>query len=220
MKKVCFCALVVVVGMSTCVFGALDLCPAPWRGDSNTTYQAWTFDNGDNPADPEAGWDNDYGTPVASIRDTGGALIPDGDNDTFWMEEHPQIGFDKHYGVWRLYGTDYLELVIPNDPVERTTKEVHLQIVYSASNYPIFDTTPGFAGVELVSDVAIDSNYDVLTLLITIEPNPELEVIELRPNDCTMYIDEIVIDTRCIPEPATMCLLGLGSLALLKRRRA
>jgi hypothetical protein len=219
MKKVYFYALVVVICMSTSVFGALDLFPAPWRGDSNTTYQAWTFDNGNNPADLEAGWDNLYDTPSAAFRDTGGALIPDGDNNTWWMEEHPQIGLDKHYGVWRTYGTDYLELVIPNDPVERTTKEVYIQITYSASALPLFKTTPGFA--DLVGEVhQLDSDYNVLTLLITIEPNPDLEIIEIRPNDCTMYIDEIVIDTRCIPEPMTICLLGLGSLALLRKHRA
>ena len=28
------------------------------------------------------------------------------------------------------------------------------------------------------------------------------------------------IDTICVPEPTTICLLGLGALAMLRRRRA
>ena len=74
-------------------------------------------------------------------------------------------------------------------------------------------------GIELISDVQLDNNYDILTPLITIEPHPDLETIELRPNDCTMYIDQIIVDTICIPEPATICLFGFGGLAILKKRR-
>jgi len=219
MKKLFFYALVMVVGTSACVFGALDLNPPDWRGDSNTTYQAWTFDNGNNPADLEADWDNPNNTPSASFLDTGGVLIPDGDNDTFWMENHPQFGSGQHFGVWRIYGSDYLELTIANDPIERLTKEVWLQLTYSACDYPIFDTTPGFNDIELVGEISLGNDYDHLTLLITIEPNPDLEVIKLRPYGCTLSIDEIVVDTRCIPEPATICLLGLGGLSLIRRKR-
>ncbi|MBN2376805.1 MAG: PEP-CTERM sorting domain-containing protein [Sedimentisphaerales bacterium] len=195
--------------------------PPAWRGDNNTTSQAWEFADSSNPAVEETGapWDNPYGSPTASILQSGGGLVPPGDPDTKWMSAHPQFGSDQHFGVWRFYGNDYLELVIPNDPVERTTKEIYLQLTYSASAYPIFETTPGFAGIELVSDYALDSNYDILTLLITIEPNPDSETIELRPNDCTMYIDQIIVDTRCIPEPMSMVLLGLGAVALIRRRK-
>ena len=45
------------------------------------------------------------------------------------------------------------------------------------------------------------------------------EEIWIRPAECTTYIDELVIDTICVPEPATIFLLGLGGMALLRKRR-
>ena len=34
-----------------------------------------------------------------------------------------------------------------------------------------------------------------------------------------VFVDQLVVDTICIPEPATMSLLALGGLALLRRKR-
>jgi hypothetical protein len=192
---------------------------APWNGQPNTTYQSWGFGTDAPVSAPDSAPAlNPYGDPTASILHTDGTVVSGDDSDTRWMSTHPQFGTDLHSGVWRFYGSDYLELIIPNDPEERPIKEIYLQLTYSASNYPIFKTTPGFLGIELISDIEIDSNYDLLTLLITIEPNPSSETIELRPNDCTMYIDQIIVDTICVPEPATMVLLSLGGLLLRKRR--
>ena len=53
---------------------------------------------------------------------------------------------------------------------------------------------------------------------LTIEPNPTSEMITITVPYCTV-IDQIVVDTICIPEPASMALLALGSVFLLRRRR-
>ena len=34
------------------------------------------------------------------------------------------------------------------------------------------------------------------------------------------YVDSVWVGTRCIPEPATMSVLALGGLALIRRRKA
>jgi len=72
---------------------------------------------------------------------------------------------------------------------------------------------------------------------LSLYPNPDSEIIGLDfsqmpwwylPNGQwgwyggygNVWIDQVVIDTRCVPEPATMSLLGLGALALVRRRRS
>ena len=54
---------------------------------------------------------------------------------------------------------------------------------------------------------------------LTIEPNPTSETVTITVPECAV-IDQIVVDTICIPEPGTLGLLVLGGLAVLRRRRA
>ncbi|MHC4646467.1 MAG: PEP-CTERM sorting domain-containing protein [Planctomycetota bacterium] len=63
-----------------------------------------------------------------------------------------------------------------------------------------------------------DGDYWNITYHIILEPNPASETIWVQPRDCTLYIDEIVVDTICTPEPGTLLLLGLGGMVLLRRR--
>jgi len=214
--------LCVVLSLSCSAFATLtglatDLLEPSWRGMPNTTLQAWSFDDGGvNPAYLDPSLDmNPYGTPVAEVftPDTGFPM------QTYWQSNN-----SGHDGVWRLYGNDYMLLDIPNteNTAPNTSKEIWLQITYSAVsifNKPQLQIMPGDVTVEHVQETVIDDLFYHDVFKITLVPNPTEEWIAILPRDCTLYIDEIVVDTICIPEPATLLVLSIGGLAALRKRR-
>lgn len=60
----------------------------------------------------------------------------------------------------------------------------------------------------------ITEAYDII-----IYPNPDWEEIGLKFDVYPAYVDQVVIDTKCVPEPMTLSLLAIGGLALIRRRR-
>ena len=70
--------------------------------------------------------------------------------------------------------------------------------------------------MSVVNDPLATTPWVQSTYHITIWPNPAEEWIAIKGN---IVVDSLEIETECIPEPATMGLLGLGSLALLRYRR-
>ena len=118
-------------------------------------------------------------------------------------------------------------LDIPNtdntDP--ETYKIVQLQMTYSVTGGPYanlrFFANGGLSDyIVPVSTVDLGNDWMSSVWEFTIEPNPEYELISLAPYECTMYIDEIVVDTICVPEPATLCLLAFGGFMLRRKRTA
>ncbi len=209
--------VLVVIGI---LFGGVsnvladDLVDPPWiRGDPGTTFQMWEFGDATNPTAPENGYDSP-GIPTVTVAGIGPY--------TQYLPEHFGTG---HFGVWKFEA--FLEIYIPNIIDNEPLKEIWIQLTYYADSigqgqYPLFSADgTGLASAQLMSQIQLDDLYYHETYLLTMEPNPDDETIWIQPLNCTFYVDELVIDTIShVPEPATICLLGLGALALLRKRKA
>ncbi len=204
-----------LLGISTASAGIINDTAPLWRGDPGSTYQAWGFDNGNSPADLDVDA-NPFGTPTASIL---GVDPPFGPPDfvppnTYWKDID-----NGHQGVWHVHNEpgDLLRFYVPNNPVPNPQKKIWFQMTYYASGEtgaePEYFTFPDNVSISLISKTQLDEHYYYHAIWeVIIEPNPDEEWITVQPRDCTLYCDEVVIDTICIPEPTAIVLLGLGGL--------
>jgi hypothetical protein len=187
-----------------------DLNPPPWRGEPGTTFQQWVFSDS-NPTPPPDLVDNPYGVPGAQVW-------PGTGQDWFDV-------WGGRQGVWPLSGA--MEFYIPNAPPPNEYKDIWIQLTWAqqvTTSEPILSSDPA-GTVELLDQVDIGptgepapagANWWHSTFNIRIYPNPDFETIRI---DGTVMVDQVVIDTICAPEPASLGLLALGGLALLRRRR-
>ena len=179
-----------------------------------TTYQQWEF--GDASLNPPP----DYASDPYPLEPGPAMTIPDDWPDAAYLPSHLDMA-----GVWMLESKDSplgeIRVTIQNFPDDNLFKYIWMQITYSAKEAaaPLVLTNPGYTDIVISDPLAVGDHW-YITYDITLEPNPPSEIIVIQPAGCTTYIDEIVIDTICIPEPATLLMLGLGGLALLRRRRA
>jgi hypothetical protein len=117
--------------------------------------------------------------------------IPDTWPNTVHMDQYLDMS-----GVWRLESPDDIWVTIQNYNDDNPFKYIWIQITYASEggNAPLVLTNPG--GSTIVSDPVLMGEHWYVTYDITISPNP-----------------------ICIPEPVTVCFLGLGALVLLRKRR-
>ncbi len=206
------------------ILGIVSLCaPAaladylfdpPWLGGEGglgyPTYQGWEFRTDLDPTTVN----NPYGVPTLDPGATGA-----------W-----EGVFEGRDGVLRFEWWDEVNIDIPNADHDNPSKEVWFQITYfafggfSSLSYDIAGwggETTAFGGESigptiLESTAAGDWVYEAVHWVI--EPNPHGETITLSSFFDDIYIDQIHIDTVCIPEPASVVLLAVGALVGLRRR--
>ena len=174
----------------------------PWeRGDDGSTWQQWDFSSNSTSPSPDAG-SNPYGTPVMTVK-------PFGD----WIEGP---------GAWPLSGE--IDIYIPNRPEPFDYKQILLQLTWQPGGNDQTPTMPDepWVAVTPFQEMEMhrwDNTPDTWThslFEITIWPNPPGEWITIKGD---ILVDQVIIDTICIPEPATIFLLGIGGLMTLTRKR-
>lgn len=192
---------------------ARDINPPPWDPLlPNQTSQAWEFGLG-NPGPGPTLVANPYGQPQALWEAStywdgiNGSLIP-GPNGL----PIPTWHVDQDWaGVW---------ITIPNNPDPNKEKLIFWQITSDqAPEIPPMTEPPGTSGPDPYGTAQwpVD-NWYTYNGIIRIPFNPPLERIWFGFPAST-NIEEIVIDTICVPEPATLSMLALGGLGVFLRRK-
>ncbi len=205
--------------------------PPWWRGQWSTTYQYWHFltpDPGDPASYPEDGGvapdgpgplvEGSPGQPYdpGYLPSTMLWVYPEGD----WIESD---GPSNRVGIWPLSG--HIDVIVDNHDPENEFKDVWLQVVWRAQEAgaePIIGNLdppahPDYEPRLVAPPVDLGSGWFENTYEWRIYPNPEAEMFTISG---TIDVDQLIIDTWCVPEPATLLVLALGLIpALLKRRR-
>ncbi|MBN1806250.1 MAG: hypothetical protein JW837_13465 [Sedimentisphaerales bacterium] len=221
MKKTAFFVLLATVfcfSAQTSFGIVVNLTPPPspslggwYEGDAGTTHQMWDFTPGyisggaGYTAVPEEVSNPDPMFVLATIS-----------TDGAWDQETAIVG------SWI-----YVNLEIPNYKVLNPYKEIWVDIGNATIAPDSIALSAAGHGINTT-----DYRYEVLQgkgdaeFGVKIWPNPEIEKIGFMiigataPTGATApaMLDYIHVDTICIPEPATVCLLAMGSLILIRRK--
>jgi hypothetical protein len=124
-------------------------------------------------------------------------------------------------GISRITGNPMISvaLEIPNYEILNDYKEIWVDIGNAVATNVTVSATDG--GSTTFTYQVLPGQGDA-EFGVKIWPNPYVEKISFYVMSATgglAVLDYIHVDTICIPEPATICLLGLGALSLIRRKR-
>jgi hypothetical protein len=206
-------AFVALIVLSMAVVADASYAGPSWRGGAGTTFEQWSFPDSSTSPSPDAGYVNPYGTPSLWV----------GDRAMYFSS------FDSRTGVWAPK-TDEIDLQIPNNPNtgDDTQKTIWAEITWKVAGLDTrtthddslmvgVDPEGGYTGMNFTrSDTSLGNGWFSTIVKVDIWPNPLSEWITVKGD---IYIDEITIDTKCIPEPATFGLLIGGAFMAVRKKQ-
>lgn len=215
--------LFALLAVGWCVSFALadDLNPPPWvRGGPRTTSQEWTFDS---PTDifghpinaPGGPYGNPYGQSTVLNP---GAFVWLPDDSTF----NPGNPFPRH-GIVSIPGGSTLKFRIPNQEDLAFQKLVWVQLTWWAApgtNVVVSPLATQPNSGTIIGTTPLGAGWNHTTASYVLAQQPAFEEFWIQNfGPASIYVDQLVIDTKCVPEPASLATLALGGIGLALRRR-
>lgn len=219
-----FAVALLTVAPGVPALAALDLFPAPFRGQPGTIYAAWDFGSPVNPANADVV--NTVPLPGAPLTQ----LYPSAELQNLgWLPAGADGGW---YGLpgqlYTLPDGGIINITMPNYIDFEPIKQVWIQIRY----LPGIES-PYVAAIEAL-DNEVGQVYGVLNGYTdytdsgfrveswSIVPNPDVEQIQIFV-PYSVFVDSVVIDTISVPEMSTLTMSAGGFLILgymILRRRS
>ena len=188
--------------------------PPEWVDQARTTFNAWDFSN---------------------VADLGGTLIPE-ITDGMGTLSFADYGsfYDNYDGLVGVVENPLqMTISIDNYPEPLPEKRIWIELNWASMDMvqlEDFSSILVFSNSTVVSTTYLSAeengygpdsgmfwNHSVIEIVLS--PNPEWEDIAIdfyQP----LLVDSVFAHTICqVPEPVTLSLLGLGSLALLLRKK-
>lgn len=200
------------LALAFCTSTALadDLFPPPWRYTAGSTFQHWDFHSGASGMAPDgAAVNNIYGPPLLHTTNPGN-----------WLPS-----FSGRNDVWAVNDFDFLRFEVPNELHTSMQKELLLQVTYLSPTLGlgIQITSPNgnFTQVGAPTITPLPGGWIHETSRWTLNSCPGVENVFIQPPvpGTVLFVDQVVIDTRCIPSPGAGAMIAMGALLAARRRR-
>lgn len=209
-------ALLAAFVVPTALAVADDLVPPPWvRGSALTTTQEWDFLS---PTDifgqPINGHGNPYGQPRV-VNPADGVWLPNDSSFNPAPTTRP--------GIVCLAPGVTLRFFIPNLEIPGNQKNVWAQVTWWAApgtNVVVSPIAPAPNSGTIIGTMPLGGGWNHTTASFVLAQQPAWEEFWIQNlTNSNLYLDQVVIDTQCVPEPATLAALALGGSLLARRRR-
>ena len=212
MKQLCICLSVSLVFSALFVY-ATDVEPPSWRGNGadGQTFQQWEFTEPAPMSNPEI-VSNVYGRPFGEVF--GGEWTNGLPNPT--DPAGPPVS-----GWWLPTAEHVINFQVPNRPNPLEMKLLRLQITSSKSPQSKSVTGDQFQEGSNTYNMAWQhANTPWYTYVSDwiIMPNPAYETISIQFPPDTL-LEEVVVDSWCMPEPCIGALLPFLLLLIPYRKR-